>query len=172
MIIINPIIFSFARLRAIKKGHISLAKYIENLIFEDLKQNDSELFDSFLDAPKNKQTLTDSFSDLENEEILPFGLAKKMSKIDHLNEVNLIESFIDLTEGGTKPEHPYNNRWRDFYCAQQFLLEKKVYNRYMLAAKFAGENARRFVNIIIKEWLTAKRIEEQDRIEREAHGGS
>lgn len=172
MILIDPVIFSAARLRAIRLGNLTLTKYIESLIYHDLKQNDSELFNSSIDEPKNKQLFTDAFSDAQNEEILPLGIAKEMRKSDLRNEIYMIESFLDYTEGGDPPDYPPSDNWRKYHCIQQFVLDLKVYNKYLLIAKSKGKTGRRFVNEIIKEWIDMKRIEEQDRIEREAHSGS
>ncbi len=168
MILIDKIVLSFARLRAIKLK-MTLSDYIHDLIYQDISKNDKTLLESDLYSKENKQLFKDAFSDLQNEQILPLSLAKKMSKNDLHDEIYLIQAFMDITEGGQLPDHPPTDYWRKYYCSPQFVMELPVYNKYLQRAKKEGIIPRRFANKIIKEWLEKKHIDEQDEIERRAH---
>ncbi len=98
-------------------------------------------------------------------------------KGDDFAKGNHREFLIFCRSGAGIPEHD------DAVRAKTFLIKKKTYVRYMklkkdndiILATFAdhllnlGMDAYKYN---MKEWLTTKRIEEQDRIEREAHNAS
>jgi len=168
VIFIDKVTFSFARLRAIKLK-MTLSDYLNDLIYDDIQENDRDLLESNLYSDENKLLLKDAFSDLQNDQILPTALAKKMSKNDLHDEIYTIQAFLDNTEGGELPDYPYTDNWRSHYCSPQFVLELRVYNKLKLEAQKQGRTARRYVNTIIDEYLIDKRIREQDEIERKAH---
>lgn len=153
MILINETIISYARQRAIKTDR-TLSKYLEDVIANDIKTNDTILLASDLEDTENKEALKNKFQEIANDEAIGIIIAGRIAKSNFFSERRVIEAFIDASENGEYPE--YVDRWSKHYRIQSFVVIEKLFKKYMASAKLHGENVNRHINTIIKEWFLFK----------------
>lgn len=108
---------------------------------------------------------SDEFLNAANRENMTNSKAKSLS-FKTQEEINTAEDlFVLFSSGGDAAD--YNEK----YNLRTFRLKTAIYSRYLKYCVKNNLNIYRFINEILTEWLDTKHIQEQDKIEREAHDG-
>ena len=107
--------------------------------------------------------ISEELEDAASRERMSAEEARRIGKMTYQEVMRSDDLFNLFSENGDPVE--YNEK----YGFKSFRIKTSLFRRYTRYCINNKLNIYRFINEILTEWLNTKQIQEQDKIEREAH---